>query len=339
MKRGYLLVIFTFLLAFVVPAYAEQAAEEILKAIVKIRAVIPEDARTARSLGTEREGNGVVIDSNGHVLTIGYLILEAETIEVVGPEGKPVGATFVGYDHNTGFGLLRTNKPLNVVPMKLGKSSGLKEGDPILVASHGGSDSVQAARVVTRNEFAGYWEYLLDDAIFTAPPISNFGGAALIGRDGQLLGIGSLLTQVMIQGLGSISCNMFVPIDHLNPILAGLIATGRSHEPPRPWLGLYGQETHGRVFVLRVTPGGPAEQAGLQPRDIILTVKGEEVKGLADFFRKVWALGNAGVDVPLSILQGARIRDVTVHSGDRYHFFRLKPEKKGGKGKGSDLSI
>jgi len=182
MKRSRLLIMIVVLIAWCVPAYAEQDAKEILKAVVKIRTVIPKDAHSAGTLGTEREGNGVVIDSKGHILTIGYLIVEAETIEVTGPEDKPVKATFIGYDHNTGFGLLRTEKPLEVVPMKLGQSSEVKEGEPVLVAGFGGTDSIQVARVISRKEFIGYWEYLLEDAIFTAPAYSNFGGAALIDR-------------------------------------------------------------------------------------------------------------------------------------------------------------
>lgn len=327
MKRNCLLVIFTLLIAFSVPAYADQTAEEILKAIVKIRSIVPKDAHTASSLGTEREGSGVVIDSEGYILTIGYLIVEAEAIEVVGPEDKAINATFVGYDHNTGFGLLRTDKPINVVPIKLGQSSKVKEGEPILVAGYGGTDSVQGARVIFRKEFAGYWEYLLEDAIFTAPAYANFGGASLIDRDGRLLGIGSLFTQVWIPGFGSIPCNIFVPIDLLNPILDDLKTAGRSRKAPRPWLGINTEEAHGRVFVTQVTSGGPAEKAGLQPGDLILTVGGKAVNGLADFYRKAWALGNAGVDVPLSILQGTRVRDITVRSSDRYQFLLVKPKK------------
>jgi S1-C subfamily serine protease len=326
MKRS-LLVVFSILFALSASAYGEQSAEDILKAIVKIKSVIPANAFTARTLGTEREGNGVVIDSKGHILTIGYLITEAETLEVTTGEGKAVSASFVGYDHDTGFGLLKADQPLKITPMKLGKSSEVKQGDPILMAGYGGTESVQAGRVIARKEFAGYWEYLLEDAIYTAPAHTGFGGAALIDRDGKLLGIGSLLTQVIIPGFGSIACNISVPIDLLHPILGDLIAKGRTRAAPRPWLGLNAEEAHGRVFVLRVTTGGPAEKAGLQSEDMVLSVRGEEVKGLADFYRKVWALGHAGADVPLGILRGTSIRDITVKSVDRNQLLRQKLTK------------
>ena len=321
MKRS-LLAAFSIFFTLMGPAYAEQSADEILKAIVKIKARIPESAFTARTLGTEREGNGVVIDSKGHILTIGYLIIEAETLEVTTEEGKTIRASFVGYDHDSGFGLLKTNQPLSIKPMKLGKSSEVKQGDPILMAGYGGTESVQAGRVLARKEFAGYWEYLLEDAIYTAPAHTGFGGAALIDPDGKLVGIGSLLTQVIIPGFGSISCNISVPIDLLHPILADLIAKGRTSAAPRPWLGLNAEEAHGRVFILRITSGGPAEKAGLQSEDMVLSVKGEEVKGLADLYRRVWALGNAGVEVPLGILRGTRIRNITVKSVDRNQLLR-----------------
>ena len=328
MKRAFVVLMIAGLMVFCASAYADQPAEKILKAVVKIRSTIPKDAHTASTLGTEREGHGVVIDSKGHILTIGYLIAEAETIEVIGPEDKAVNATFVGYDHNTGFGLLRADEPLGLEPIKLGQSSELKQGEPILVAGHGGKDSVQVGWVIIRKEFVGYWEYLVEDAIFTAPPYSNFGGAALIDRDGRLLGIGSLFTQITVQGLGSIPCNMFVPIDLLKPILSDLMSKGRSREAPRPWLGLNAEEAHGRVFILRVSSEGPAEKAGLQPEDLILSVNGKPVNGLADFYRKVWALGNPGVEVPLGVLQGVEMRGITIRSGDRYQFLKLKPEKR-----------
>ena len=332
MKRSWLLILGVAWLAMMVPAYAQEGSKEnvkeLLKAVVKVRAMVPDYARSAKTLGTEREGSGVLIDDRGHILTIGYLILEAESLEVIGPDGKLVSAQSIAYDHITGFGVLKVEKPMGAKPMQLGKSSEVSEGDPILVATHGGEEGAMGARIISRKEFAGYWEYLLDDAIFTAPPHTNFGGAALIDHNGKLVGIGSLYTQIAIAGLGMIPGNMFVPIDYLKPILSDLIDKGRSSAPPRPWLGVNVEEVHGRVFVTRVTAESPAEKGGLKVGDIILTVNKKEVSGLADFYRKVWALGKPGVEVPLTLLQGIQLQDIKVKSGDRYQYYPLKPQKK-----------
>jgi S1-C subfamily serine protease len=307
------------------PADAQDRFDILFEAVVTVRSTVPDDARTARSLGTEREGNGVVIDDNGLVLTIGYIILEADTIEVVLADDTSVPASLVAYDHDTGFGLLRTVRPLKVAPMQLGTSSQLAEGDPVVVMSAEGKDRVQGARVISRSEFVGYWEYLLDSAIYAAPSHSSFAGAALVGREGQLLGIGSIYTQLAVAGFGAVPCNMFVPIDLLKPILKDLIRRGRSDQPQRPWLGMHLDESIGRVIVLRTSPDGPAEKAGLKTGDVILTVDKTAVKGLGDFFRKVWALGPAGVDVPIGVLQGIEVRQVTVKSANRLEYLRIRP--------------
>jgi S1-C subfamily serine protease len=323
-KKYLILIILAVILTLSPPVDAQQNFSDMLRAIVKIKAKVPDHARTAKSLGTEREGNGVLIDTEGHILTIGYLILEAESVEVTISEGEDTPAVLVGYDHHSGFGLIKVEKPLAIQPVELGLSSELPEGAPVLVVSHGGKDAVQGARIVSRGVFAGYWEYLLENAIFTAPPISSFGGAALIGSNGRLVGIGSLYTQVAVQGLGSIPCNMFVPIDLLKPILEDLKTIGHARSPSKPWLGFHAEEAHGRVIVIRTTPGSPAEKAGMKIGDIILKVEGQPVKGLADFFRKVWALGSAGVEVPLSLLSGTQIVDIKIISGDRRQYFRFK---------------
>jgi S1-C subfamily serine protease len=331
MKRLLILAVIPLLMVARSGYAAEQTAEEILKAIVKVHAVIHEDAVTAQSLGTEREGNGILIDSAGHILTIGYIILESKTIEVTWSDGKVSDAAFVGYDYNTGFGLLRVIQARDIKPMKLAKSSELRAGEPALVAGHKGSDSVLGVRVAARREFTGYWEYLLENAIYTIPPFQNFAGAALIGSDGSLLGVGSIFTQVNVPGVGTLPANMFVPIDLLKPILADLIATGRSRQPQRPWLGMHTDESHGRVFVIRTHPGGPAQKANLQVGDLILKVNDQPVEGQADFFRKVWALGTSGIKVPISILRGTKIQDITLHSADRYQYLKLGPQMGGKK--------
>ena len=302
-------------------AYAQKQAEDVLKAIVKVRAVIPAGAITAPLLGTEREGNGILIDADGFILTIGYLILESDTVEVTDPEGQVIKAKYIGYDYDTGFGLIQAEKLIGVAPLKLGSAAGLEQGDPALVAGHKGSEDVVGVRIVYRGEFVGYWEYLLENAIYTTPPYQNYGGAALIGPDGALLGIGSIFTRVAVAGFGAVPANMFVPIDLLMPILDDLKSSGRSRRPQKPWLGVYTEEARGRLFITRLTSGGPGEKSSLQAGDIILTVNRQPVKGQADFYRKVWALGTAGVKVPISILREAEIKDVTLNSIDRYQLF------------------
>ena len=325
MKNFAIVSIFVSLLTFVGPAGAQDRFDTLFEAVVKVRATVPADARTANSLGTEREGNGVVIDSNGLVLTIGYIILEAESIAVVLPDDSKVAASLVAYDHDTGFGLLRTVKPLAVTPMQLGDSADVDEGEPVVVMSAAEENAVAGARVISRGEFVGYWEYLLDSAIYAAPSHESFAGAALVGRDGRLLGIGSIYTQLAVAGFGAVPCNMFVPIDLLKPILQDLVQKGRTAQPKRPWLGMHLDETIGRVIVLRISPDGPAEKAGLKRGDIILKVDKKPVAGLSDFFRKVWQLGEAGVDVPLSVLQGEKIRRIKVKSADRMNYLRIRP--------------
>ena len=317
MKRNYLSILFVILGIFSVTVHAEQGAEKSLDAVVEVRISVPENARTAERFGTNRVASGVVIDEIGHILTIGFQTIEAKTVEIVRKDQKRVKATVVAYDRNTGLGLLRAISPVQVTPLPFGSSSELKKGDPVQAVSYGSSDAVKGVIVVDRKEFAGPWEYLLENAIFTAPPIERFSGAALVNSDGHLVGIGYLFSQLNIADQMVMPTNMFVPIDVLKPILSDLKRSGRSKLPTRPWLGVRTQELHGHLLVERVTSGSPSEKAGIKTGDIILGVNNQDVHGMADFYRKVWALGKAGVDVPLRILQGIQIQDVVVHSIDR----------------------
>lgn len=300
---------------------------DVVNAVVGITAMVPEDARSAGTLGTVRSGSGIVIDEKDLVLTIGYLILEAQAAAITDANGDLVPATLVAYDQNTGFGLLRATKPLGVKPLKFGSSDTLPEGAPVIVVSRGGPAPVIPAQVVSRREFAGYWEYLLDNAIFTVPAHPQFGGAALINTDGRLVGVGSLIVNDAVKASVPSPGNMFVPIDALKPILNDLIKHGRARGPAHPWLGIYADENGGRLFVVRVAKGGPAEKAGIRAGDIIMGVGGHKVYGMADFLRKVWAVGEAGVEVPIDVLplsQGeTQIRPVKVRSLDRYDWLKL----------------
>ena len=296
-----------------------------LDAVVGVRAAIPPDARTAEVLGTERSGSGAVIDDNGLVVTIGYLILEAISVEIVLPDDQVVPAEVVAYDSDTGFGLLRALQPLGIEPIDLGRSADLQDQNEVLVASSGGARPVIGAVVVSRRDFAGYWEYLLPDAIFTTPPHQFFGGAALIGRAGRLLGIGSLVVGDAAGPGSSLPGNMFVPIDALKPIYRDLLDHGRSSAPARPWLGLYTEDLRGRVFVNRTASEGPAARAGIVKDDIIMAVNGEPILDMADFYRKLWALGRAGIEVSLTVLGADGVTQIAVQSADRYDYLKLQP--------------
>ncbi len=304
-----------------------EITEDLFAAVVQIEAQVPPDAHTAQSLGTERSGSGVVIDADGLILTIGYLILEAETVDIV-VGGRRTPAEIVAYDYDTGFGLLRADVPSGarpIEPIELGDSSALDERTVVMVASYGGPVTARRAMVVSRREFAGYWEYLLDDAIFTAPPDPEFGGAALIGPEGKLLGIGSLIVGDAMPGEAQVPGNMFVPIDLLKPILGDLLTMGRGSGRRRPWLGMHTEELRGHVFVTRVSPEGPARKAGVRAGDIVIEVAGEGVTSMAGLFRRVWALGAPGVEVSLTVLRGGAVREIVVRSADRYDYLRLNP--------------
>ena len=292
----------------------------LLDAIVRIETHIPADARTAPYLGTARAGSGVVIDSDGLILTVGYLVTEAMGALVTTRDGKPVLATVVGLDNESGLGLLRATAPLGVKPLRLGRAQGLAERTPALVASGG---NVQAATIVSRRSFAGSWEYLLEDAIFTAPAVDEWGGAALIGADGRLIGIGSLLVPDARPGRTPEAGNMFIPVDRLMPVLGDLLTLGRPGAAGHPWLGVNLATVGDALLVTRVSAEGPAAKGGLARGDRVLAVAGRKVRDLADFYRRVWALGSAGVAVPLTIEQDGARRDVKIPSIDRYRYLKL----------------
>jgi len=288
---------------------------------VHLRAVIPDDAFTAPLLGTERVGNGIVIREDGLILTIGYLITEASTIWMTTNKGVVVGGFPLAYDQATGFGLVQPLGKLGVTPLARGSSSSVQVGGNVVVAGHGGRPRALKATVFAKREFAGYWEYVLDEALFTAPAHPQWGGAALIAPDGKLAGIGSLLVQEKIDA-GTIQGNMIVPIDILAPVLDDMVKLGRPNRPPRPWLGLYATEAGPRLVVAGLAPDGPAEKAGVKVGDAVLDVAGAKPASLADLFRRIWACGNAGARVPLRLLRETSTKEIVVSSADRADFLK-----------------
>ncbi len=292
-----------------------------LDAVVLVRAEIPEDAFTAPLLGTQRSGNGVVIREDGLILTIGYLITEASTIWHATNQGTVVGGFPVAYDQATGFGLVQPLGKLGVKPLERGTAASCRVGENVVVAGYGGRPHALKATVFAKREFAGYWEYVLDEAVFTAPAHPQWGGSALIGPDGKLLALGSLLVQEKVDG-GNLQGNMLVPIDLLAPILDDMVNTGRSSRAPRPWLGMYTTEAGSHFVVAGLAPGSPAERAGLKVGDRVLEVDGERPESLADLWRKIWRLGGVGTEVPLKLSRKTSISEVRLRSVDRGDFLK-----------------
>lgn len=318
----------TLAVALVVPrppsrAWAETPVDQLVAGIVRIKAFIDPDGRTVGNLGAERAGTGIVIGSDGLVLTIGYLMVEAQAAEITLNDGRRVAADIVGYDFDTGFGLLRAASPLNVPAVPLGRSADLKAGDKVLVALGGGLDRVGPAHVASKREFAGYWEYLLDEAIFTTPPYQDWSGAALINREGRLVGIGSLVVGDASGKGDGVPGNMFVPIDRLPPILGEMIASGGVSGPARPWLGINTAEVGGHLVVQRVTAGSPAEKAGIKAGDRIVDVDKSRPRTLGDLYRSIWAKGEAGVVVPLTVERDGARQPFEVQSVNRRKHLKL----------------
>lgn len=304
-----------------------QALQRAGDAVVTIEVAVTDGATSADSLGRQRTGSGVVIGPDGLILTIGYLLLEAETIEVVTQDDHRLPARQIAYDLATGFALLRPLVPLRgIEPVPLAGVSGLKPGEPLLAATGGsGGTEVGFTRLVATRPFSGNWEYYIDAAIFTSPPIANHSGASLFNRDGELLGIGSLFVREAGGPGRTLPGNMFVPVELLRPVLAEMQSTGRTRASTRPWLGLSSFEHDGHVQIVRVDRSGPALEAGLQPGDVVLAIDGVEVTTLEAFYKQLWRRPAADTEVELTVQQGPEVRRIKVHAVDRMDTLR-KPE-------------
>jgi S1-C subfamily serine protease len=294
--------------------------ERTLTSVVGLHSIAPPDAFTADTLGVERAGNGVLID-NGLVLTIGYLITEAATVWLHLGDGRVVEGHALAFDQETGFGLVQALGKIDLASLPLGSSHTAEVGERVVVGGAGGRTRSLAGRIAAKQEFAGYWEYVLDEAIFTTPAHPNWGGTALISPKGELIGIGSLQLERARAGKNE-HLNMVVPIDLLKPILDDLRKFGRVNKPVRPWLGVYSTEIEDKVVAVGIAAKGPAARAELKTGDVIVAVKGEKISTLAGFYRRVWALGQAGVEVPLTLYRDGVTFDVRVNSSDRAKFLK-----------------
>lgn len=305
----------------------EQQARAMMRAgqaVVGVQAQALEDARSNASLGRERAGSGVVIGDDGLVLTIGYLILEAEQVDLLLDGQRTVPARVVAYDVATGFGLVQSLAPINLAPVPLATRRVEPSDEPLTFMSGGPDGDIRSVQLVSRRPFAGYWEYLLDDALYTGPARDDHAGAALFNLRGELVGIGSLLvSDAVAAGRGmQVPGNLFVPVDLLPPILAELRRDGRSSASHRAWLGVNCVEQAGQVRVIRVSDDSPADVAGLQPGDRIERIDGTEVRALDVLWKSLWAGGSPEREVTLDIRRGDELQTMKLQSVDRMKTLR-----------------
>jgi len=295
-----------------------------LSSIARLTSEVPEDAFSARTLGTERQGNAILLNEEGILLTIGYLVVDAHTITLHAKGGKEVQAELVGYNHESGFALIHALSPLDVPPVTMGTAEDLETDEPVIIAPYGGVDHSISAVVVSRREFAGSWEYMLDSAIFTAPIHPNWSGAALLRRDGTLCGVGSLWVNDAEEGRNESPGNMFVPIDLLKPIYNDMASTGLAQGPQRPWIGMYTAEAMNRLFVSGVIPDAPADIAGVEPGDLVYGINDDDTNSLPEFYRKLWSTGEAGTKIILNLRRDGEDIDVNVETDSRYSFMEKR---------------
>jgi S1-C subfamily serine protease len=307
------------------PADAQAMIDALTRAnaaVVGIQVTAAEGSRSAETLGRQRSGSGVVIGPDGLILTIGYLVLEAEQIQIITQDNKTLPARHVGYDLATGFGLIKPLLPLRIEPVVLGSTTRLEPGEALMAAIGGAEADVAMTQLMSRRAFSGYWEYHIESALFTSPPIANHSGAPLFNRAGELLGIGSLFTMDTMGQNTRLPGNMFVPVDLLKPILAEMQQTGTTASSRRPWLGLSSTDQSGRVQIVRVNKESPAQAAGLKPGDVVLAVDDARVVNLESFYKRLWEHADPAVDVKLTVLQGADLKVIELRAVDRMSTMR-----------------
>lgn len=295
-----------------------------INSVVKVRTSIPAAAFTADVLGTERIGSGVLINNSGLILTVGYLVTEAETVWLTTNLNQSIPGHVVAYDQSSGLGLVQALGSLDIDASELDSSDLITVNDDIFFISYGGIEHSLCSKISRIDEFAGYWEYLLEAAIYTSPPHPQWGGAAVFNKKGHIIGIGSLFLQEIFEGQ-NLQGNLAIPTSILKSIMGDMLEFGRSSAPARPWLGMYAVESEKTLTVNSLARYGPAELAGVLQGDKVVGVGEESVSTLANFFRSVWTLGAAGVSVPININRNGNQLQLVINSIDRNDFL-LKPQ-------------
>ena len=302
-------------------ALTAPTVQRIMQSVVGVQTRSDEQASTARTLGQQRQGSGVVIAPDT-VLTIGYLLLEAETVDLIDHQGRRIPGQVRAVDNASGLGLVRALVPLRLEAVPLGDSDTLPVPGKLWTLGQRESE-LTALELVARQPFAAGWEYLLEAPLMTLPAVNNWSGAGLFDLSGQLVGIGSLLVPDVFGDRLALPGNLYVPVNLLKDPLPELLRTGKRPGPAPSWLGISSQALPGGgLGVMRVSPDSPAAQSGIMVGDTLLALQGQTLVSLADFYRRLSALGPAGSPLTLSIRRQGQVRQIEVISGDRNRSLR-----------------
>lgn len=295
-----------------------KVVERTQDSIVRFQAYIPEECRSSRILGGFRQGTGLVINSQGHILTVGYLIMEATEVQVILADDTTVQAKVAGVDFETGFGILQLVDSVDVPAIAIGRSS--QVSDDQLTLTIGGSTGEQT-RIVTNGRifstglFIGYWEYLLENALYVVPQNPAFGGSPLLNIEGEAIGVVSLQLN-QHQGM-----NLAIPVDLLHTIETELVQYGRViSRVPRSWIGVYHAPYTEGVIVVDVVQEGPAHKAGIQKGDIITHINDVRITGEEHFLRQLWTIPIHS-QFHMTFLRRNKPQTLTIWGLDRYEFY------------------
>jgi S1-C subfamily serine protease len=289
-------------------------ARAAVPSVVFLRADIPARHPSAAILGEERIGAGVAVGVD-RVLTAHYLVLGASLVQCSGVDGRPRSVERVAIDHETGLALLALGGP-PLRPATLGHGEDSKPGRPVFLLTLDATRERKGATglVSSVGPFEAFWEYMLDRAIMTTAINPGLAGAPLFDDAGRLIGLVSL-------GLAAVGrYSLAIPIELYRRRQQGL-EKSEPAGPPRAWVGIYPQGTDGSVVLSGTVPDGPADRAGLERGDLILSVDGVAVSSLAELYRMLWRRGPGEV-LSFRILRDGALLVVEVAAGDRNVFYR-----------------
>jgi S1-C subfamily serine protease len=294
-----------------------ELVKHLLSSVVHIHTEVPSAHPSTRILGDERMGTGTVVDPSGLILTVNYVVMGGETIQVTLARGRALRAEIVAQDFEVGLALLRVKRQgLPAAPVTASES--LTRGDPVFaLGSTGPRERRVAGGLVTYlGEFEAYWEYLLDRGIVSSAANPGFGGGPLFTLSGKMVGVVSLnLNEIARSSLA-------IPVECYLRNQEEFVRFGRVvSRPQRAWLGVFAHVLEEGVVVAGLVPNGPGARSGIQEGDLIVSLDAREVPTRKDLYLSLWRHA-PGEKMTLEVMRDNQVRRLSVTAGDRADFYK-----------------